>query len=97
MASGPVAVVLDAAVRGGLVPRVRRGRRLVRCSSFGLLEERRLVRADGLVVEVCVGLPAWAATDPVDPGTAAVVAGGLRVLWDPSGLLHRLLGALAPS
>ena len=67
------------------------GAELVRSSSFGALEERRLLRADGLVVEVCVGLPIWAGVDPVDPGTASVVRGGLRVLWDPHGLLHRLL------
>ena len=70
---------------------------LVRSSSFGAVEERRLLRADGLVVEVCVGLPTWAGVDPVDPGTAAVVAGGLRVLWDPDGLLLRLLDALENS
>jgi hypothetical protein len=68
---------------------------LVRKSRFGALEERRLLRADGLVVEVCVGLPAWASVDPLDPGTAAVVAAGLRVLWDPQGLLSRLLYAVA--
>jgi hypothetical protein len=64
---------------------------LVRSESFGVVEERRLRRPDGLVVEVCVGVPAWAAVDPVDPGTASVAAAGLRVLWDPHGLLHRLL------
>jgi hypothetical protein len=69
------------------------GAELVRSASFGAVEERRLRRPDGLVVEVCVGLPSWADVDPVDAGTASVVAGGLRVLWDPYGLLHRLLDA----
>jgi hypothetical protein len=67
------------------------GAALVRSQVFGAVEERRLRRPDGLVVEVCVGRPSWAAVDPLEPGTASVAADGLLVLWDPQGLLHRLL------
>ena len=36
----------------------------------------------------------WAATDPVDPGTAMVLAGGCKVLLDKNGLFDRLLSAV---
>ena len=61
---------------------------------FGAIEERRLRLPDGLEVEVGVGFPEWAATDPVDVGTEAVVAGGLLPLSDPHGVLAALLGAI---
>ena len=66
---------------------------LIRERDFGALQERRLRLASGLEVEVCVGLPSWAAT-PVDDGTRRVVTDGLRVLWDPESRLAALVAAV---
>jgi rhodanese-related sulfurtransferase len=68
-------------------------REIVRRESWGALEERRLRLPTGLEVEVGVGLPSWAATSPLDAGTAEVVRNGFRALYDPLGLL----AALVPS
>jgi rhodanese-related sulfurtransferase len=68
-------------------------REIVRRRSWGALEERRLRLPTGLEVEVGVGPPGWAASDPVDAGTAEVVRNGFRALHDPRGLL----AALVPS
>jgi len=66
----------------------------VRVGEWGPLSERRGVTPEGVEVEVCFGPPAWAATDPVDPGTARVVADGLRVVHDPGEHLAALLAAV---
>jgi hypothetical protein len=39
---------------------------------------------------VGIAEPAWAATNPVDPGTRRVVTDGLRILHDPDGRLAAL-------
>ena len=41
-------------------------------------------------MELGVAAPGWAATDPVDPGTARVVVDGMRILHDSDELLARL-------
>lgn len=64
--------------------------RVVRTEAWGQLTERRLLLENGLEVEVGITDPAWAATDPVDPGTRRVVTGGLRILHDPEGRLAAL-------
>lgn len=33
----------------------------------------------------------WAETDPIDPETLKVILDGVRVLWDPDNLLHKLI------
>src|SRR5947209_8583613 len=43
--------------------------RIVREQSWGAIEERRLRLPSGLEVEVGIGEPSWAATEPVDEGT----------------------------
>jgi uncharacterized protein len=63
---------------------------LVRVGEWGVVTERRLRLPSGLEIEVGVGLPSWAATDPIDDGTRRVVQMGLRSLYDPRGLLARL-------
>jgi uncharacterized protein len=60
---------------------------------WGPLTERRLLLEDGLEVEVGLTKPAWAATDPVDPGTLRVVTDGMRILHDPDGRLGALAAA----
>jgi hypothetical protein len=71
------------------------GARLVRTERWGpLLTERRLVLPSGLELDVGITDPRWAATDPVDEGTARVIAdGGLRILHDPNDLLALLASA----
>jgi hypothetical protein len=61
---------------------------------WGPLHERRFRLTSGLEVDLGLAPLSWAAV-PVDHGTARVVAGGLRVLWDPDGLLTRLVGKVA--
>ncbi|MER7013522.1 nucleotidyltransferase domain-containing protein [Saccharopolyspora sp. NPDC000359] len=69
---------------------------LLRAEQWGPVAERRLRHAaTGLVVELNLTTPRWAATDPeVDGGTRRVVRDGLRVLRDPEGLLARLVEAV---
>jgi hypothetical protein len=42
-------------------------------------------------IEFTFCAPSWAATDPVDPGTAGVISAGFRVLVDKARLFDRLL------
>ncbi len=67
------------------------GTRVVRREDFGGVQERRLRTPEGQVIELDVGSPSWASVQPVDPGTADVIRGGLRVAYDP----HRLLAPLS--
>jgi predicted nucleotidyltransferase len=65
----------------------------IRAQMWGPITERRYSTASGLEVEVGIGSPAWAKTDPVDPGTRRVVTDGARLLHDPAGILAGLLAA----
>jgi hypothetical protein len=38
--------------------------------------------------------PSWAATDPVDPGTASVVRDGGKPIEDSGAVFERLIAAL---
>lgn len=67
--------------------------RVLPTQAWGPLTERRLLLEDGLEVEVGLTDPAWAATDPVDPGTLRVVTDGMRILHDPDGRLAALAAA----
>ncbi|MGW1410139.1 nucleotidyltransferase domain-containing protein [Streptomyces sp. NPDC002403] len=66
---------------------------LIRTQSWGPITERRHCTASGLEVEFGIGSPTWAKTDPVDPGTHRVVTDGVRLLYDPVGVLAGLLAA----
>jgi hypothetical protein len=57
--------------------------------------ERRVQLASGLLVEYGFAPLTWADVSPVDEGTARVVADGFSVLYDPVGLLTRLVHAVA--
>jgi hypothetical protein len=61
---------------------------------YGAAWSRHVFLTDGTEVELCFALLAWAATDPIDEGTRAVVGRGCRILYDPQGLLARLLAVL---
>jgi uncharacterized protein len=69
------------------------GGELIRAREWGAITERRLRRRSGLVIELGVGSPGWASTDPVDDGTRRVVTDGFRPLYDPTGLLRNLQSA----
>lgn len=57
---------------------------VVRRMDWGpLLTERRLRLGSGFNIEFGFAPPAWAATDPIDPGTADVVRDGCEPLYDP--------------
>lgn len=62
----------------------------------GVLTEQRLRLASGLELDIGIGTPRWASRNPLDPGTARVVAEGLRIIHDPKGLLARLRDAVSP-
>ena len=66
------------------------GGELVATRRWGVLVERRLRAPDGLAIDVGFVEPSWASTDPLDPGTARVAAGGLEPVYDPQGLLAAL-------
>ncbi len=59
---------------------------------YGKLVSRRVLYASGLDVEFGVSTPEWA-SDP-DDATLVVARDGLRVLFDPKGLLQSLLARL---
>jgi uncharacterized protein len=69
---------------------------VVRTRAWGVLTERRVLLPSALEVEFGFAPSSWAAVDPVDPGTAAVVRHGCRLLFDPDGLLGRLVAAVDP-
>jgi predicted nucleotidyltransferase len=67
---------------------------IVRSKAWGPMRERRVELASGLLVEYGFASPSWASVDPLDPGTASVVADGCRVLYDPDGMLEGLVSAV---
>lgn len=67
-----------------------RGARLVRTIQWGVITERRFAMSSGLEVDLAVGPLGWASVQPLDPGTRRVVRDGMRVLYDPDGLLAAL-------
>lgn len=69
---------------------------LIRIRSWGPIDERRFRTASGLEVEIGIGPPGWAGTDPVDPGTRRVITDGARALHDPDGALDGLIHACRP-
>jgi predicted nucleotidyltransferase len=63
----------------------------IRTQAWGPITERRYAMASGLEVEIGIGSPEWARTNPVDPGTRRVVTDGARPLHDPAGILASLV------
>ena len=49
------------------------------------------------VIEFGFGRPDWASVEPLESGAARVVREGCRILFDPQGLLARLVWALQAS
>lgn len=69
---------------------------LIRIQSWGAVTERRFRTTSGLEVEINIGSPDWACTDPLDPGTRRVVTDGARALHDPTGALGNVIHACQP-
>lgn len=68
--------------------------RSVTLEDWGLVQSRRVFYADRLEVEFGITTPQWTATDPVDEGTQQVLLDGVRILYDPQGLLRAVLEAI---
>ena len=66
---------------------------IVKTQRWGPMTERRFVLPSGLEVEAGIVPTTWAWADPLDTGTRNVVRDGFRVLYDPEGLLGRLVEA----
>ncbi len=68
--------------------------RRIEREDWGLVQSRQVFYAGG--PEVGFGLTArrWTAIDPVDEGTAQVVADGVRVLLNRDGDLERLIATV---
>ena len=66
------------------------GTRLIRTQQWGLSTERRFTLANGPEVELGVVQPVWACVHPLDAGTRRIVTDGMRVVYDPDGLLAEL-------
>ena len=62
----------------------------IEVEEWGAVTSLRVHYAAGAEVEFGLTTPAWAATEPVDPGTARVVRDGFRILLDRGGSLARL-------
>jgi hypothetical protein len=65
-------------------------------ADYGVAWSRHVRLQPACEIEFTFCDPSWAATDPVDPGTAAVVSGGCRPLLDKAGLFEGLLAVTAP-
>jgi RimJ/RimL family protein N-acetyltransferase len=61
----------------------------------GMLFEQRLTTAAGLELDLGIGPPHWASTQPLDAGTERVAREGLRIVYDPEKVLARLKEAVA--
>lgn len=61
----------------------------------GLVRSRRVRYQGGLEVEWGLTDARWCVTEPLDHGTAEVVAAGARVLFDPHGMVGALAAAVA--
>ncbi|MCA9726230.1 MAG: nucleotidyltransferase domain-containing protein [Candidatus Eisenbacteria bacterium] len=62
--------------------------RSVAHEDYGALQSLRVFFDGDLEVEFGITGRNWAAL-PLDPGTRSVIMGGVRILYDPDGLLHR--------
>lgn len=62
----------------------------------GPIRAKRVHYADGKAVVFGFASPEWAATDPCDAATLAVVESGFRILYDPKTLLRNLAIAARP-
>ncbi|MGB3294255.1 MAG: nucleotidyltransferase domain-containing protein [Phormidesmis sp.] len=62
---------------------------------YGLVWSRHIYFEEGGEIECSFGLPSWADTQPIDPGTAGVVRKGCKILYDPEDLLMKLIARVS--
>lgn len=62
---------------------------------YGVMWCRRIWLEPDFELEVAFAPLSWADVSPIDKGTERVVSDGCRVLYDPDGLLKRLMLAVA--
>jgi hypothetical protein len=67
-----------------------------RDAEYGSAWSRHVALEPICEIEFTFCTPAWAATDPMDTGTADVLSGGCRILIDKAQLFSNLLSALSP-
>ena len=67
-----------------------------RDADYGVAWSRHVRLEPAWEIEFTFCDPSWAATDPVDPGTATVVSRGCRPLLDRAGRFEGLLAVTAP-
>ena len=67
-----------------------------RDADYGVAWSRHVQLAPSREVEFTFCPPWWAATDPLDPSTASIVANGCRILLDKTRLLETLLSVAMP-
>ena len=60
----------------------------------GAVKTQRAFYRNGNVFEFNFVPPSWAKIDPVDEGTRRVVAEGMKILYDPQGILEKLQAAI---
>jgi len=65
-------------------------------AAYGSAWSRHVALEPRCEIEFTFCTPSWAATDPIDTGTANVVSGGCRVLVDKMQLFGNLLTAVSP-
>ena len=70
--------------------------RRVSDEDWGPIKAKRVQYADGNVMEFAFASPEWAATEPCDAGTLTAIKTGVRVVYDPKGLLRNLAIAARP-
>jgi len=62
---------------------------------YGIVWSRRIWLADGMEIEFGFGPLSWAQTNPLDAGTEQVIRDGCRILFDPQGILTRLVAFIS--
>ena len=63
---------------------------VIRREQWGPVTERRVKLTSELEVEFGYAKRQWASISPLDTGTLRVVTDGMRVLYDPQGILDKL-------
>lgn len=64
---------------------------------YGVVWSRHIHFQDGTDVEFTFGSPLWASINSIEAGTLQVVSNGCSILYDPEGLLTKLLNTINPS
>jgi arginine-tRNA-protein transferase len=66
-----------------------------RIENRGAFQTIRAFYRNGLEFEFNLASPDWAGTNPIDDETRRVVEGGMKILYDPQGILEKLQKSVA--